>query len=403
MVDHKNILIISDSVFPINNSAAKHIDDLARQYQSMGISVTVITPDPTVIETIICESKSYGKNLRIRTFVSKDVNYLRRVLSEIAAPFIMIYRLSLSSLLDGNYRGVIWYSPSIFFGILIWYLKWRCKCKSYLVLRDIFPDWAVDLGIISRFSISYAFLKCFEHLQYLAANKIGVQSPSNLLLPQFKIYYRNKTELLWSWMGDDVGESDSAIPDRILQFISDEGVIFVYTGNIGPAQSILPFLKLAKRTILRKNIRYLFIGRGLDFAKMKARRDEMNLENVMFESEIPKIQLNNILKLVDFGIVSLDINHRTSNIPGKFISYLGFGLPVLAKVNPGNDLVSLINSNLIGECSCTDDEEVLETLVYKMIADAQTDGGRSGRCSTLFKSTFSPVKAANQIWLEFIK
>ena len=315
----------------------------------------------------------------------------------------MIYRLSLSSLLDENYRGVIWYSPSIFFGILIRYLKFRFKCKSYLVLRDVFPDWAVDLGIISRFSFSYAFLKCFEHFQYLVANKIGVQSPSNLLLSQFKNYYKNKTELLWSWMGDDVSNSDSAIPERIRQFISGDCVTFLYAGNIGPAQSILPFLKLAQRTILRKNIRYLFIGRGLDFTKMRAYRDEMELENVMFESEMPQVQLNSISKLVNFGIVSLDTNHRTSNIPGKFIYYLGFGLPILAKINPGNDLVSLITNNKIGECSCTDDEEVLEKLVYKMIADTQNDSDRPRRCSTLFKSTFSPVHAANQILLEFTK
>ena len=55
MDDHKTVLIISDSVFPISNSAAQHIDDLARQYQSMGISVTVITPDPTVTKLVTCE------------------------------------------------------------------------------------------------------------------------------------------------------------------------------------------------------------------------------------------------------------------------------------------------------------------------------------------------------------
>ena len=74
---------------------------------------------------------------------------------------------------------VVWYSPSIFFGILILLLKLRYKFHAYLILRDIFPEWANDLGLIKK-SLPYYFFKFIASLQYFAANTIGVQSKSNI-------------------------------------------------------------------------------------------------------------------------------------------------------------------------------------------------------------------------------
>ncbi|WP_211160137.1 hypothetical protein [Aromatoleum aromaticum] len=48
------------------------------------------------------------------------------------------------------------------------------------------------------------------------------------------------------------------------------------------------------------------------------------------------------------GVVALDRRHKTHNIPGKFLTYMQSGLPVLANINPGNDLVDLIDSEQVG-------------------------------------------------------
>ncbi len=45
---------------------------------------------------------------------------------------------------------IVWYSPPIFFGPLIWVLRRASGARTYLILRDIFPEWAADLGIIKK-------------------------------------------------------------------------------------------------------------------------------------------------------------------------------------------------------------------------------------------------------------
>jgi hypothetical protein len=51
--------------------------------------------------------------------------------------------------------------------------------------------------------------------------------------------------------------------------------------------------------------------------------------------------------------LALDPRHTTHNIPGKFLSYMQAGLPVLASINPGNDLAELIQREDVGRV-CTD-------------------------------------------------
>ena len=122
-------------------------------------------------------------------------------------------------------------------------LKKSHQLHSYLVLRDIFPEWAADLGIMRR-GLPYHFFKIIERFQYSVADTIGVQTPANL-----QYFNRNQSiaschvEVLHNWLSASeskectISLSDCSLAGR---------KIFVYAGNMGKAQNIAPFLKLLK-------------------------------------------------------------------------------------------------------------------------------------------------------------
>ena len=90
-------------------------------------------------------------------------------------PFQMIFRLiNISHFLKNN-DLLVWWSPSIFFTPLVIYLKIINRCRTYLILRDIFPQWAIDLGIIKNNFIAFIF-KFFYYFQFLASDIVGIQS-----------------------------------------------------------------------------------------------------------------------------------------------------------------------------------------------------------------------------------
>jgi hypothetical protein len=97
------------------------------------------------------------------------------------------------------------------------------------------------------------------------------------------------------------------------------------------------------------------------------------------------------------GIVALDPRHKTHNVPGKFLSYMQAGLPVLASINPGNDLIQMIEHERVGQV-CTDQSVAsLEALVGRMVDDIKADTGLTRRCKALSARLFAPEAVVRQI------
>jgi hypothetical protein len=84
-------------------------------------------------------------------------------------PFAMLCQFRKSLLASERWDGVVWYSPSIFHGPLASALKKSSGCQGYLIVRDIFPEWAVDMGLMRR-GLPYRFFDAAARYQYSVAD-----------------------------------------------------------------------------------------------------------------------------------------------------------------------------------------------------------------------------------------
>lgn len=389
------LLLIADSFPPSRSSASVHMVDLASALGRRGHYVVALVPSSELITSYSINEEPFGKVLRVKTPRTKNKNYLLRAIVEFFLPHIMLRQIKKSEFSDVNFDGIIWYSPSIFFEPLIRQLKYKFQCKSYLILRDMFPDWAVDLGLINN-KFVYKFLKSNEIGQYRIADRIGVNCPGNLNLLSGGKEIIQKAEVLWTWAGENVYEN--VVCSINLNQTSLRGrKIFVYTGNMGVAQAVDLFLRLAERLNNRKDIGFLFVGRGDYLENLKTLAVSLKLDNVLFYSEIDPCEIPALYAQCHVGLVSLDVRHKTHNIPGKFISYISNGLPVLANLNPGNDLLEIINNEQIGWADCRSSVDDLAFHALKIIDELMDGIDYSSRCIACSKSFFSTDKAVNQI------
>jgi hypothetical protein len=124
--------------------------------------------------------------------------------------------------------------------------------------------------------------------------------------------------------------------------------IFVYAGNMGAAQGMDMVLGLAERLKARTDVGFLLVGRGSDVQRLRGLADEKQLGNVCFHDEIDPAEVPGLLAQCHVGLVMLDPRHKTHNVPGKFLTYMQAGLPVLARINSGNDLCDLIAQEAVG-------------------------------------------------------
>jgi glycosyltransferase involved in cell wall biosynthesis len=166
---------------------------------------------------------------------------------------------------------------------------------------------------------------------------------------------------------------------------------------MGVAQGMDILLELANRLRGRSDVGFLFVGRGSDAARLKADAESRKMENVLFFDEIDPDEIPDLYAQCDVGLVALDPRHRSHNIPGKFLTYMQSGLPVLANVNAGNDLVQMIRDERVGHVCESNQVEELEQLSIALLDQIQTDSGLTARCLSLFERKFTVEKAVRQI------
>ena len=256
--------------------------------------------------------------LRLRAPRTKEIDYLRRTLGEFLMPFYMLNNLRSSPFAEVLWDGVVWYAPSIFHGPLVGALKARSGCRGYLIIRDIFPEWAVDMGLMGR-GLPYLFFRTIAKYQYSIADIIGVQTAGNL--KYFDRWQRGagrQLEILQNWLGP-VGHSVCSL--RMDATLLAGRKVFVYAGNMGVAQGMDILLDLAERFLLREDVGFLFVGRGSEGQRLAEKAKRRKLSNVMFLDEIDPDEIPDLYAQCHVGMVALDPRHQTHNIPGKFIHY----------------------------------------------------------------------------------
>lgn len=391
----KRIALIADAFPPMRTSAAVQLRDLSLELANQGYQVVVLMPSSDLKTAWEINTLGAVQVLKLKAPKTKDIGYIQRTLNEFLMPFYMRMNLSKSPFSHVKWDGLVWYAPSIFLSPLVKYLKKKSNCKSYLILRDIFPEWAVDMGTLSK-GLPYRFFKIIEKYQYSVADTIGVQTSGNLsYLEDWGSQPQKKLEVLQNWLAksSDVGCSisieNSPLAGR---------TIFVYAGNMGIAQGMGILLDLAEQLHSRNDVGFLFVGRGSDAQKLQQMAKDKNLNNVLFYEEIDPSEITGLYSQCHIGLVALDQRHKTHNIPGKFLSYMQNGLPVLACINHGNDLVNLIEENRLGKV-CTDYK--IESLVKKsleLLDDLEVDSGEiSIRCFQTADDLFSTNSTVKQI------
>ena len=195
------IALIADTFPPLRTSGAVQLRDLAREFVRQGHELTVLLPSSEIAGQWAMEDFDGARVIRLKAPKTKDIGYVRRTIGEFLMPFAMLRNLRRSPLAGENWDGVVWYAPTIFLGPIASALKKASGCRGYLIIRDIFPEWAVDMGLMGR-GLPYRFFDAVARYQYSVADVIGVQTPGN------KGYFAEwiqrpgrRLEVLQNWLG----------------------------------------------------------------------------------------------------------------------------------------------------------------------------------------------------------
>lgn len=243
-----------------------------------------------------------------------------------------------------NFDLLLYATPPIMYTHILRFCKKNYRCINFLMLKDIFPQNAVDEGLISKRSIMYQYFRNKEKKLYQLSDYIGCMSKRNIRyllnknpeIPKSKVLlFPNSIELRSI---NTIQETRKGIRKKL--GIYEEKVVFVFGGNLGIAQGI-PFLIQLIRALADHPLAYfLIVGSGTHMDKMKELAQSQ--ENVQYVERLPRNEFDLLLTECNVGIVSLGGMYTIPNFPSRILSYMESALPILAITDRVTDVRILL-------------------------------------------------------------
>lgn len=382
----KLALIIDDYLPNSTRVGAKMFHELAQEFLRNGHDVTVITPDTTINKALSIDIVEGVTTWRFKSGALKDVNKILRAINETLLSW-RAWRSIKKLVQNDTFDGIVYYSPSIFWGGLVRKLKAHCQCPAYLILRDLFPQWVIDAGMIKNDSVIAQYFRLFEKQTYAHADRIGLMSEKNLEL--FRTLNKGyPCEVLRNWASlTPVNLPENYVPIRKKLKLEDK-VIFFYGGNIGHAQDMSNLLRLTRKMSVHPQAHFLFIGQGDEVELINNLAKKWNLSNFTYLPSVKQDDFKFILSEMDIGLFSLSARHSAHNFPGKLLGYMVESLPILGSVNAGNDLLDVINENNAGFIHVNGEDDKLYHSARALLMDASLRQQMGAGAHTLLKNSF---------------
>ncbi|MCU6274654.1 glycosyltransferase family 4 protein [Morganella morganii] len=388
-------LVIDDYLPKSTRVGAKMFHELACELKSMGHIITVITPDDTQNTRLSFDTLDGINIWRFKNGKLKDVNKIIRAINESLLSFNAWSAIK-KNVSNNTFDAVIYYSPSIFWGSLINKIKKKCNCKSYLILRDLFPQWIIDAKLIKDKSLIARYFRFFEQYSYRQADTIGLMSRKNIDV-FINTSAENKSyclEVLRNWAKLYPFEKGSHY--RNILGLEDK-VIYFYGGNIGHAQDMANLMRLVKNMQSYENAHFLFVGQGDEVNLINSLAEQWQLRNFTFLSSVSQIEFKKLLSEVDIGLFSLAKNHSAHNFPGKLLGYMVQSLPILGSVNNDNDLIPIINKSHAGFIHVNGNDDELLRSAISLYESKELRHTLGKNASTLLLKEFDVSSAAKCI------
>jgi glycosyltransferase involved in cell wall biosynthesis len=363
-------LSISTAVSNLNNKGI--YPDLLRKFAAEGHEVYIVCP----FERRLNKKTDYIQNNNIHTLGVQTLNITKSNVIEKGIGTILIehqFKRAITKYLNEIKFDLVLYStPPITFYSVIKYLKEKCGAKTYLLLKDIFPQNAVDLGLIRPKGFLHNYFRKKETELYKISDFIGCMSPANVNYLIDNNTYLNESKIEVCPNSIEVSEFINRA-DKLSLFrkynIPINSILLIYGGNIGIGQGIDFIINVLDSNKKRNDIFFLIIGKGNAYKKLENWFNSVKPINAALHPFIPQNDFNDLLTVSDIGLIFLDCRFTIPNIPSRLLSYLDNELPVLMATDENTDLGSIAEENKFGFWVKSDDIDKFNTKMETLISD----------------------------------
>ncbi|MBS1549849.1 MAG: glycosyltransferase family 4 protein [Bacteroidetes bacterium] len=344
--------------------------DLLRKFRDEGHQVTIVTPVERRKKIRTNFRKENGVSiLQVKTFNIQKTNLLEKGIGTLSIEFQ--YLSAIKKYLSTTQFDLVLYStPPITFVRVIEYIKKRDKAYSYLLLKDIFPQNAVDMKMLKENGFLHRQFLQKEKRLYQISDTIGCMSPANVefVLKHHSEIPSSKVEVNPNSIEPIEFQISTEEKKEIRQKyeIPLDKKVFVYGGNLGKPQGVDFLLETIEHTI-NEEVFFLIVGDGTEYNKIQNWFSQYHPENAKLLQKLPKLDYDKLLMACDIGLIFLDRNFLIPNFPSRLLSYLEMGKPIIAATDPNTDLGNIIENAKCGYKVLSGNQEEMQTKIMAVL------------------------------------
>lgn len=336
-----NILFLTISV--VNDITDRSIyADLMRKFRKEGHNVYIVTPTERRYkkQTTITEQDRVSV-LEIRTLNFQKTNLIEKGIGTLLVENQFLRAIK-KYFFGIKFDLVLYSTPPITFTKVVKFIKSKDSAKSYLLLKDIFPQNAVDLGMMKRNGILHKYFTAKEKSLYAISDFIGCMSRANVeylckhnpsINPGIVHVNPNSVELI---NNDLTNKKKIEIRNKFR--IPLDITTFVYGGNLGKPQGIDFLIEVLQKNKERRNAFFVIVGSGTEFEKIKKWFDVNKPRNAILQKGLPKTEYDQLVQACDIGMIFLDKRFTIPNYPSRLLSYLENRMPIITATDSNTDI-----------------------------------------------------------------
>lgn len=354
-----NVLYIATS-FPSPKKGSTIYTDLAEALVKNGHKLTVVVSEERKNTKETYWSKERGCDvLRVRTGNLYDVSFIEKGITVLSLEYIL--KLAIKKYLSNKKFDLILYeSPPVTNCGIVKYAKKKFNAKTYLMLKDIFPQNAVDIGIMKKNSFAYKMFKKKEENLYNISDVIGCMSEGNKryvlehnssINPEKVIIFPNTKKI------NSLNKIENNMDLRKKYNIPLDSIVFIFGGNMGKPQGTELLCNAINKLKDNKDIFFLLVGRGTERENIKKFIENNKCTNVLQMDNLPRNEYEKMVKQCDVGLVLLDHRFTIPNYPSRILAYMEYAMPVIAATDRNTDFKELIEESDCGLWCCSDNIE----------------------------------------------
>lgn len=288
--------------------------------------------------------------LRVQAGKIRKASHVRKAFSLLSLGSIL-YRGIRKHFKGLHFDLIVSPTPPVTLSILHRKLKKQHRAFFYLLLKDIWPQSSLDLGIFRLYSLPWIFMRWHEKQSYKTADYIGAMSPMNVeyLLEKNSFLSAAGVEECPNSLRPSLGlKSDRHMLIREKFGIPADSCVFLFSGNLGIGHGLDFLVDVIKKLSDYPKAFFVVGGSGTHFKILEESLGASRSSNVFLYSWLPRDEFDLVLETSDVGLILLNKQYTTPEFPSRLLSYLDSGIPVLCAINRGTDIGTIVEESRCG-------------------------------------------------------